>query len=100
MITYTVTTEVAPSLVERYTRYMRETHIAEVLATGCFTAADFKQSSLTRFQASYTATAQSDLDRYLTERAPALRADLAKHFPTGLTLARDVWTAVQHWEHP
>ena len=100
MVTYTVTAEVAPVLVERYTQYMRGTHIPEVLASGAFTGAQFKQGSLTRFRVSYFAKSQAELDHYLRDRAAPLREDFAKHFPSGVVLTREHWTELQQWEVP
>lgn len=100
MITYTVTADVAPALVERYTQYMRGTHVPDVLASGAFTGAQFKQASLTRFRVSYFANSQADLDRYLNDLAAPLREDFAKHFPSGIVLTRETWTEVQQWEIP
>jgi hypothetical protein len=100
MVTYTVTADVAPALVERYTQYMRGTHIPEVLASGAFTGAQFKQASLTRFRVSYFAKSQGELDRYLHELAAPLREDFTQHFPSGVVLTREHWTELQQWEIP
>jgi hypothetical protein len=77
---------------------MRETHIPEVLATGCFQAADLVRSSSGRYRTTYVARTQGDLDRYLETHTAALRADFAAHFPEGVTLSREVWVTVERWE--
>ncbi len=44
----------------------------------------------------FDADTPADLDRYLRDHAPSLRAAFASHFPTGgVQLAREVWTDVQ-----
>ena len=98
MIAYEVTSEVEESLVGRFEQYMRETHIPEVLATGCFQSAVFARSSPGRYRTSYVALTQADLDRYLERHTAGLRTDFAAHFPEGVSLAREVWVTVQRWE--
>jgi hypothetical protein len=98
MIAYEVTATVEDSLVGRFERYMRETHIPEVLATGCFQAAVFARSSPGRYRTSYVARTQTDLDRYLERHTAGLRVDFATHFPEGVSLSREVWGTVQRWE--
>jgi hypothetical protein len=97
MIAYEVTAEVAEGLVRRYEQYMRETHIPEVLATGCFHGAVFARSSPGRYRTSYMARTQGDLDRYLEAHTADMRADFAAHFPDGVSLSREVWGTVERW---
>jgi hypothetical protein len=98
MIAYEVTAEVEEGLAAAYERYMREKHVPEVLATGCFFAAEFARSSPGRYRTSYLARSQADLDRYLGAHTARLRADFAAHFPEGVSLSREVWTTVERWE--
>jgi Domain of unknown function (DUF4286) len=98
MIAYEVTSEVEESLVGRFEQYMRETHIPEVLATGCFQAAVLARSSPGRYRTSYVARTRADLDRYLERHTAGLRADFAARFPEGVSLSREVWVTVQRWE--
>ena len=97
MIAYEVTAEMEERLSGRYERDMR-IHIPEVLATGCFQAAVLARSAPGRYRTSYLARTQADLDRYLEHHTAALRADFAAHFPEGVSLSREVWTAVDRWE--
>ena len=98
MIAYEVTVELELGLVAAYERYMRERHIAEVLATGCFQGAVLSRSSPGRYRTSYIARTEDDLDRYLRTYTAAMRADFAAHFPAGVSLSREVWTEVERWE--
>lgn len=98
MIAYEVTAEVEERLAAAFERYMRETHIAEVLATGCFQGAILARSSPGRYRTQYIARDEADLDRYLERHTAALRADFAAHFPEGVALTREVWTTVERWD--
>ena len=97
MVTYEVTASVEPGSAESYEAFMRETHIPDVFATGCFRAVSFERASPGRYRIRYQAASQADLDRYLGEHTARLRADFLAHFPTGVTVARDVWTEIQRW---
>jgi hypothetical protein len=97
MIVYEITATVAPELVEDWERYMREHHIPALLATGCFRSAALTRSTSGRYRIRYEARGQSDLDRYLAVHADLLRSEFAECFPTGIELAREVWTVQQAW---
>jgi Domain of unknown function (DUF4286) len=98
MIAYEVAADVEPRLVAVYEQYMREKHIPEVLATGCFLSAAFARSSPDRYRASYMARTQADLDRYLEHHTAAMRSDFAAHFPEGVSLSREVRVIEERWE--
>ncbi len=98
MITYEVTAVVEERLAGAYEHYMREAHIPDVFATGCFQVAIFERSSPGRYRTRYVARSQADLDRYLESHTAALRAEFAAHFPRGVTLSREVWVTVERWE--
>ena len=91
---YEVIADVAPELVDRYLAYMRDRHLPEIRATKCFTRVSVDRASATRFRARYEAATRADIDRYLNEHSPKLRADFAALFPTGITLTRELWEEV------
>jgi hypothetical protein len=95
--TYEVSAAVDPDLVGTYERYMRETHIPAILATGCFRRVVFERSGVGRYRVRYQADSQADLDRYLRDHTARLRAEFAAQFPTGVELSREVWTDLQRW---
>ena len=97
MIAYEVTCEVEPRLAPAYEQYMREKHIPEVFATGCFHCTVFSRSTPGRYRTSFMARTQGDLDRYLQHHTEALRADFAAHFPEGVSLSREVWVTLGRW---
>ena len=98
MIIYEVTATVEASLAQAYERYMRQEHIADVLASGCFQGAEFASSTPGRYRMRYEASTDEDLERYLATHAARLREDAASRFPEGVVLSREVWTAVQRWD--
>jgi hypothetical protein len=97
MVTYEVTCEVDAARVGTYERFMREQHISDVLLTGCFEGADLLRSAPGRYRIRYHARSQADLDRYLSDHAPRLRAAFQSHLPEGVTLSRETWVTVQEW---
>ena len=96
MVTYEVTAVVRPDLAGAYETYMRR-HVVDVLATGRFFAASFARSTENRYRTRYHARDQESLDRYLAEDTARLRADFAKHFPSGVELSREIWQAIEVW---
>ncbi len=100
MVIYEVTAVVEPQLVEAYELFMRREHIPHLLATGCFVGASLARSSAGRYRIRYDAESQAELDRYLATHAARLRDEFARHFPAGVTLAREVWTGVERWDAP
>jgi hypothetical protein len=98
VIIYEVTAIVEARLTEAYERYMRQQHIQDVLATGCFQSADFARNAPGHYRMRYEASTDADLERYLATHAARLREDAASHFPEGVALSREVWTVIQRWE--
>ena len=96
MLSYEVTIQLDDaSLAGALETYMRDKHVGEVFATGCFTGAHFEQSAPGVYRSRYSVASQEDLDRYLAEHAPRLRADFVAHFPAGMTLSRAIWKSVR-----
>ena len=98
MIIYEVTAVVEARLAETYERYMRQQHIQDVLATGCFQSADLASDAPGRYRMRYEASTDEDLERYLATHAAHLRQDAAAQFPDGVVLSREVWTVIQRWD--
>lgn len=97
MVHYEVTVEAVPALADALERYMRGTHIPEILATGCFAAIRLQRGDGGRFRTDYAASSRADLDRYLDEHAAPFRADFQARFPDGVSVAREVWTDLEAW---
>lgn len=98
MISYEVTVEVDDGLLDEYIDFMRSRHIPKVLATGCFTLAEFDRATETRFRQRYLAAEVADLERYLERHAPALRAEYERRFPEGTRLTREIWEELNRWK--
>jgi Domain of unknown function (DUF4286) len=97
MVLYEVTLDVERRLGSALAEYMAQDHIPAIWATGCFQRIRFDQASPSRFRTCYQAESQADLDRYLRNHAPQMRAEFASHFPEGVTLAREIWTVQEIW---
>jgi Domain of unknown function (DUF4286) len=98
MIVYEVTAIVEARLAKTYERYMRQQHIPDVMASGCFQSADLASATPGRYRIRYEASTNEDLERYLAKHATRLREDFASHFPEGVALSREVWTMMQRWD--
>lgn len=97
MLLYEVRLEVASGERSRLERYMLDTHIAEVLATGCFESAEFAELEPGRFRTCYRAADREALDRYLRDFAPALRERMTEEFGTTFQASREVWRVVRRF---
>ena len=97
MVTYEITARVDLPLIDRYERYMREHHIPDILATGCFQAAAFTRAEPGRYRIRYEAPTEAALQQYLSTHAQRLRADFAVNFASGIELNREVWHWLQGW---
>ena len=92
MMSYEVTMVLEDeSLAAALEMYMLEKHLDDVLASGCFVEGRFERGADGAYRTRYAIARQEDLDRYLAEHAPALRADFQEHFPDGLRISRAVW---------
>lgn len=97
MLYYEVTIQVETAVAQQLEEHMRREHIPEIFATGCFHQIRFCRASPARFRTSYEATSQAELDRYLRDHAPRLRADFQRRFPQGATLTRETWIEQERW---
>lgn len=103
MVTYEVTLDVDPAVAAAVERFMRGTHIPEILATGCFEAIAFERmedaegGATLRFRTRYRAARRADVDRYFAQFQARFRTDFLLHVPSGVTLARAVWAEVETW---
>ncbi len=93
-VTYEVTAVVPAELVERFEAYMRNRHIADVLATGRFESATFSRTE-GKYRMKYVAPSRDSLDAYLANDTMRLRDDFYANFPEGIELSREVWDIVE-----
>lgn len=85
MIVYNVTINVDTDVHEQWLRWMKETHIPDVMATGLFldsrmfrVLAD-DEGGIT-YAVQYTCADLSTYERYRDEHAPRLQAETQKHY--------------------
>ncbi len=97
MIHYEVTLECSATAAPMLERWIRNTHIPNMLATGSFVAIHFDRADEDRFRTVYQAATQADLDRYLTQHAERLRGEFHDRFPDGVAVTREVWVQLQGW---
>jgi hypothetical protein len=97
-ILYEVTLQVEPALAPAVEHYMRTHHIPVILRTGCFYYIRFDRAPEGKFRTSYRAHSSANLERYLQDHAPSVRAEFQAEFPSGVALTRETWTARQEWQ--
>ena len=79
MIIYNVTTHVAEAIRQDWLAWMKETHIPEVMHTGCFSKYQLVQlmevdeTEGPTYAVQYYAESKADYNRYIALHAPALR---------------------------
>jgi len=92
-----------------YAKYMKTTHIPDIMATGHFyhiTMTSSRDDLLgtpaepdwVHYKTSYFAPNAEELKAYLTNDAPRLRADFMQHFPKDAKVSRRVWAIEQEWK--
>ncbi len=85
MYLYNVTTNIDESLVADWVQWMKEVHIPEVIATGCFTEGRLcriigASEGGKSFAAQFVCPNLSTYDRYQKQFAPALRAKTEERY--------------------
>ena len=85
MILYNVTSSIEPTIANEWVEYMRSTHMPEVLESGFFIKSQLlrllneEEGGIT-YAAQYYCISLEQLEAYQSVCAPALRADMDKHF--------------------
>ncbi|MGH7586831.1 MAG: DUF4286 family protein [Gemmatimonadales bacterium] len=93
---YEVRVSLDPSRGDAFEEWMRGHHVPAVLGSGCFTGAHFERLSAGEYRTRYASATAGDLERYLADHAPGLRADFAARFG-GAQVAREVWETREAW---
>ena len=85
MILYNVTSALDAAIADEWLTFMRDIHMPEVVATGCFIKSqllrllDEEEGGCT-YAAQYYAIGIEQLEAYQEHFAPALRADMDRRF--------------------
>lgn len=85
MILYNVTSSLDPEIEDQWVAYMRDTHMPEVMETGFFLKSQLcrllnEEDNGITYAAQYYCVSLEQLEEYQQVAAPALRADMEKHF--------------------
>ena len=86
MIIYNVTINIDETVHDKWLKWMRETHIPEVLETGKFLKAKMAKVLVEEemggitYSIQYTAENKEILDKYYAEDAERMREEVSKHF--------------------
>ena len=85
MILYNVTSSLDPEIADEWLAFMRDTHMPDVLGTGCFLRYQLcrmlnEEDGGITYAAQYYCISLEQLDAYQTHFAPGLRADMEKRF--------------------
>jgi Domain of unknown function (DUF4286) len=84
MYIYNVTTQISHQIHDAWVAWMKEKHIPEVMAKGCFTKFQFvrllevDESESVTYATQYYAESKADYNRYVAIHATALREDALK----------------------
>ena len=99
MLIYEVTATVDSNLAADFEKYMADTHIPDLLATGYFAAAFFAKNG-SQYKMGYHADSQEALEAYLANDAERLRAEIKDRFPTGIEFSRQVMEIIKLFPSP
>ena len=85
MILYNVTSSLDAAIADDWLAFMRDVHMPEVLATGCFIKCQLcrllnEEDDGITYAAQYYCISLEQLEAYQQHFAPALRADMEKRF--------------------
>jgi len=102
MIVYNVTVNVEDDACAAWEKWMKETHIPDVMNTGMFVTFSFcklltrqPDETGTTFVIQYTAPDMQHYDRYQAEFAPALQADAKQKFDGKFVAFRTLMEKIQ-----
>ncbi len=100
MIFYNVTTSLEPAVADEWVAYMRDIHMPEVMATGCFIKCQLcrllnEEDDGITYASQYYCLGLEQLAAYQEHFAPALRQDMDKHFAGNYASFRTVLEVVE-----
>ena len=102
MIIYNVTCSMEKGLAEEWLKWMKESHLPEVMETGCFI--EYKMLKLltndsddtgVNYAIQYTCENHETLERYRSEYGPALQAKTLEKFGNSVLAYRSVLEHVE-----
>ena len=100
MILYNVTSALDAAIADEWLAFMRDVHMPEVVATGCFIKSQLlrlldEEDGGYTYAAQYYAIGIEQLEAYQEHFAPALRADMDQRFGGRFAAFRTVLEVVE-----
>lgn len=85
MFIYNVTVNISADIHDEWLKWMKETHVPDVMKTGCFTGSRilkvlYVEDEGHTYSVQYNFSQLSDIEKYQKEFAPALQADYKRKF--------------------
>lgn len=104
MILYNVTVSVDESVHQDWLQWMREVHIPEVLATGCFSEGRLsrivaEEEGGVTFSVMYLSPSQELYDEYQEKHAPKLQGDHSRRYQGKFAAFRTILNVVEEFKH-
>ncbi len=103
MVVYNVTINIDQESADEWLKWMRETHIPDVMSTG-----HFRDSKICRVQGEeeggntfaimYTAKSQKDLEEYQEKHSPQLQSEHTQRFKGKFASFRTLLTVVEEFD--
>ena len=99
MIIYEIKAKVRLDLIDAYEKYMRETHIPDLLETKYFDNAEMARVTDGVYRMRYLVKDRATLDKYFETDVVALREDFNQKFPEGIDVSRQILEVLQSWQN-
>lgn len=103
-IIYNVTVSIDPAIEQDWAKWMCETHIPDVIATGCFlecrmSKMNEQEDGACTYAMTYVAYSQAHLDDYQNSHAARLQVDHKTRFEGRFAAFRSTLQVIQHFTH-
>lgn len=101
MILYNITIKPDPEISGEYLAWLKEKHVPEIMATGCFTEyricrmLDLEEGEGTTLVVQYHAPSRESYEKYLRDHAPGLREDAFRTWGDRFLAYRSIMEVVQ-----
>lgn len=103
MVVYNVTISIDVAIADSWLEWMKETHVPEVMATGCFRDSKIcrvhgEEEGGVTYAVMYTAYSEKDLDLYEVQHAPKLQLELTDKFKGKTASFRTLLSVIQEFK--
>lgn len=101
---YNVTVSLDPAIEQDWTQWMCETHIPDVIATGCFlecrmSKMNDEEEGACTYAMTYVAYSQQHLEEYQNVHAARLQVDHKNRYEGRFAAFRSTLNVVKHFTH-